>query len=54
MPEFQLWVKNKFNLEDKNSLPNGILYLKGGNLTQELQDVNYYKEFLLKNIQFLF
>ena len=34
--EFTPWVKNKFNKESVNSLPNGILYLKGGDLTSEL------------------
>lgn len=34
--EFTPWVKSKFNKESVNSLPNGILYLKGGDLTSEL------------------
>jgi 16S rRNA (guanine527-N7)-methyltransferase len=34
-PEFYKWVKNKFLKENKNDLPNGILYLKGGDLKEE-------------------
>lgn len=34
--EFTPWVKTKFNKESINSLANGILYLKGGDLTAEL------------------
>jgi 16S rRNA (guanine527-N7)-methyltransferase len=37
-PEFYEWVKNKFLQENFNALPNGILYLKGGDLTEELKD----------------
>jgi 16S rRNA (guanine527-N7)-methyltransferase len=36
--EFYPWVKNKFNKQSKNTLPNGILYLKGGDLTQEIAE----------------
>lgn len=34
--EFIPWVKNKMEKEQFNSLPNGILYLKGGDLTEEM------------------
>ncbi|MDO5105519.1 16S rRNA (guanine(527)-N(7))-methyltransferase RsmG [Capnocytophaga sp.] len=36
MPEFVKWVKGKTKKVSKHALPNGILYLKGGDLTQEL------------------
>lgn len=36
-PEFVSWVRNKIIKEQKNSLPNGILYLKGGDLSEELK-----------------
>lgn len=36
-PEFYAWVKNKFLPESFNALPNGILYLKGGDLEEELK-----------------
>lgn len=36
--DFMPWVQNKFEKRDKNGVPNGILYLKGGDLKQELKD----------------
>lgn len=36
MPEFVKWVKGKIRKSSKHSLDNGILYLKGGDLTEEL------------------
>lgn len=36
-PEFVTWVKQKIKKEQNNSLTNGILYLKGGDLSEELQ-----------------
>ena len=38
MPDFYSWVKNKIKKEQKHDLKNGILYLKGGDLTDELKD----------------
>lgn len=38
MPDFVSWVKGKIKKENKHTCKNGILYLKGGDLTQELQD----------------
>lgn len=38
MPDFVSWVKNKIAKEQKHELPNGILYLKGGDLYEELKD----------------
>jgi 16S rRNA (guanine527-N7)-methyltransferase len=35
-PEFMGFIKNKVHHKDKNSLPNGLLYLKGGNFMSEL------------------
>jgi len=50
MPEFIAWVKNKISKTSKNSLPNGILYLKGGDLTEEMKTVKqWFKEYELKN-----
>lgn len=37
MPQFVNWIKNKVKKKQINSLKNGILYLKGGDLTEELQ-----------------
>ncbi|MFK8283121.1 16S rRNA (guanine(527)-N(7))-methyltransferase RsmG [Capnocytophaga cynodegmi] len=36
MPEFVKWVRGKIKKSSKHSLDNGILYLKGGDLTEEL------------------
>ncbi len=36
--EFYPWVKGKFNKTSNNALPNGILYLKGGDLAQEITE----------------
>jgi len=37
MPTFVNWVKGKIAKKQQNELKNGILYLKGGDLGQELQ-----------------
>lgn len=36
MPDFVVWVRGKIKKDQKHDLPNGILYLKGGDLTEEL------------------
>ena len=36
MPNFVKWVKNKIKKEQNHLLSNGILYLKGGDLSEEL------------------
>lgn len=41
MPTFVHWVKGKIAKESKHELKNGILYLKGGDLSEEL--TNYPK-----------
>jgi len=38
MPDFVTWVKGKVKKTSNNELKNGILYLKGGDLTEELKD----------------
>ncbi|MFD2516523.1 16S rRNA (guanine(527)-N(7))-methyltransferase RsmG [Salinimicrobium flavum] len=38
MPTFVHWVKGKIAKENRHELKNGILYLKGGDLTEELAD----------------
>ncbi len=37
-PAFYNWVRTKVKRESKNELKNGILYLKGGDLNEELKD----------------
>ena len=36
--DFYPWVKGKFNKESKNAIANGILYLKGGDLKEEIAE----------------
>ncbi len=38
MPDFVSWVKTKIKKQHKHELKNGILYLKGGDLSEELKD----------------
>lgn len=38
MPDFVSWIRNKIKKQHKHTLKNGILYLKGGDLTEELKD----------------
>jgi len=50
LKEFYPWVKGKFNKQSKNSLPNGILYLKGGDLEQEIAEAGLaVQQYYLKN-----
>ena len=39
MKVFQQWVRKRISTQQKNTLFNGILYLKGGDLTEELQGI---------------
>lgn len=39
MPAFLNWTKGKFLKENKNEFKNGILYLKGGDLSEEMKTV---------------
>lgn len=39
LPDFIKWVENKIKKESRNILNNGILYLKGGDLVEELAPV---------------
>jgi len=39
MPAFLYWTRGKFNKKSNNTLPNGILYLKGGDLKEELKSL---------------
>jgi 16S rRNA (guanine527-N7)-methyltransferase len=40
MTEFEGWVRHVFSPISVNALPNGILYMKGGDLTAELKTFN--------------
>ena len=43
MTDFKKWVKGKFNNTHNNTLNNGILYLKGGDLSEELIGISHSK-----------
>jgi 16S rRNA (guanine527-N7)-methyltransferase len=53
MPTFMRWIKGRIKKVSEHPIKNGVLYLKGGDLSEELQDyrtvqiyslMNYYKE----------
>ena len=39
MKVFQQWVRKRISVKQNNTLFNGILYLKGGDLTEELKGI---------------
>jgi 16S rRNA (guanine527-N7)-methyltransferase len=39
LANFIPWTYNKFEKKQKNAFPNGILYLKGGDLKEEISEV---------------
>jgi 16S rRNA (guanine527-N7)-methyltransferase len=43
LPEFVSWTGNKILPVNRNPLQNGILYLKGGDFDDELQDLKNWK-----------
>lgn len=47
MKDFVPWVRKKFNKIQSNEIPNGILYLKGGDLSEELA---YFPKAVITNI----
>ena len=49
MPSFVNWVKNNIKSNSSHSIKNGILYLKGGDLSEELQTFDSYKIYDLKD-----
>lgn len=36
LKDFYPWIRGKFNKDSKNELKNGVLYLKGGDLNEEI------------------
>tara|TARA_B100001142_G_scaffold330178_1_gene396799 strand:- start:2310 stop:2927 length:618 start_codon:yes stop_codon:yes gene_type:complete len=38
--EFRKWVNGRFNKKNKNMMDNGIIYLKGGDITAEFQGIS--------------
>ena len=50
MPDFYSWVKDKIKKQNKHELKNGILYLKGGDLTEELKDFPKATEYAIADV----
>jgi len=44
LPRFMPWINNKFSNEQFNGYPNGLFYLKGGDLKEELKEVKRHIE----------
>ncbi len=49
MPTFVRWVKGRIKKRSDHTLKNGILYLKGGDLTEELKDYGSARIFNLSD-----
>ena len=49
MDVFVPWIKKNIAKKSKHNLPNGILYLKGGDLNEELKGFPKAKTFPLSN-----
>ena len=51
MPVFLKWVNGKTKKKSEHELVNGILYLKGGDLSEEMKTVKYlHREFSLSEL----
>ncbi len=42
--DFIPWIRNKLEKKDRNGIPNGILYLKGGDLREEIKEAKVKAE----------
>ncbi|UZO82555.1 16S rRNA (guanine(527)-N(7))-methyltransferase RsmG [Aquimarina sp. ERC-38] len=49
MPDFVKWVRKNTRKQSKHPLANGVLYLKGGDLTEELASFPKATEYLLSD-----
>jgi 16S rRNA (guanine527-N7)-methyltransferase len=50
MPDFVKWVRNKIRPDSYHEIENGILYLKGGDLRQELKPFPYADVYPLADV----
>ena len=48
LPEFTSWIKGKILKKGFNKLPNGILYIKGGEVLEEI--INTGKKYQIYEI----
>lgn len=44
LPDFLRWTSYKFHNKSFNSIKNGILYIKGGDITDELNQIKRFKK----------
>lgn len=44
LPDFLKWTSYKFHNKSFNSIPNGILYIKGGDVQSELNEIKKFKK----------
>ena len=49
MPDFVSWIDDKIKKNSKDKIKNGILYLKGGDLSEELKAFPQAEEFSLSD-----
>ncbi len=52
LPNFVPWVRNNISTRQKNAIPNGILYLKGGDINEELHP--FKKNVFVQNLSAYF
>ncbi len=58
LPEFFAWIQDNLSKKSRNSVPNGVLYWKGGELSEELSMLGFqpfktlYLEEMLKDSYF--
>lgn len=52
LPTFMTWVRNKISNHHRHPIPNGILYLKGGDLEPELAQKGIFPEKIYPLIDF--
>ena len=44
LPDFMKWTSYKFHNKSFNKIPNGILYIKGGDVQKELNEIKRFKK----------
>lgn len=44
LADFIPWIRHKIRREDRNAVPNGLLYLKGGDLKEEIREARVKPE----------
>lgn len=44
LPDFMNWIKGRIRAKSSNSLINGLLYLKGGDIDEELNQIKKYTQ----------